>query len=76
MRTASREIESHIANGGDIISIINRVTDAINKSGFFKQGGKKQPQDHKSKQNEKVAQYPQNRAQRRKNKKKSGNGNR
>lgn len=76
VRTASREIESHIANGGDIISIINRVTDAINNSGFFKQGGKKQPQDHKSKQNGKVAQYPQNRAQRRKNKKSRGNGNR
>ena len=74
VQTASKEIEAHISNGGNIIDIISRLTDAINNSGFFKQGGKVQPQDHKSKQNGKATQYPQNRARRRKNKK-SASGN-
>lgn len=76
VQTASKEIETHIANGGNIIDIVSRVTDSINNSGFFKQGGKKQPQDHKGKQSRKVAQYPQNRAQRReKGKNNLANGN-
>lgn len=80
VQTASKEIEAHIANGGNIVDIVIRVTDAINNSGFFKQGGKKQPQDHQKKNN-KVNQYPmnnhaQNRAQRRANSKKHhANGN-
>lgn len=81
VQTASKEIEAHIANGGDIIDIISRLTDVINNSGFFKQGGKAQPQDHQKKNN-KVKQYPannhpQNRAQRRaNNKNRHANGNR
>lgn len=76
VQTASKEIGAHIANGGNIVDIVSRVTDAINDSGFFKQGGKKQPQDHKSKQGGRVTQYPQNRAQRRaNNKNRLANGN-
>lgn len=80
VHTASRELEAHVTNGGNILDIINRATDAINNSGFFKQGGKKQPQDHQKKNN-KVKQYPmnnhpQNRAQRRtNNKNRHANGN-
>lgn len=75
VQTASKEIEAHIANGGNIVDIVSRVTDAINNSGFFKQGGRNHPQDHREKQKEKVTQYPQNREQRRKSKRK-GNGSR
>lgn len=74
--TASRELEAHVMNGGNILDIINGVTDAINNSGFFKQGGKKQPQDHRRKHGGRVTQYPQNRAQRRAiNKNQHANGN-
>lgn len=68
-QTASKELEAHIANGGNIVDIITRTTEAMQKSGFFAQNRQKQPQDHK------VKQYPGNRAQRRANNKKRGNGN-
>lgn len=76
VQTASRELEAHIANGGNIVDIISRTTEAMQKSGFFAQN---RPQDHQKKGG-KVQQYPgnrpQNRAQRRANNKKHGNGNR
>ena len=75
VQNASMEIEAHIANGGNIIEIFTKVSDAINKSGFFGRNRQKQPQDHKGKQGGKVKQYqgndqnntPQNRQQRRAN---------
>lgn len=79
-RTASKELEAHIQNGGNLIDIFNRITEAVNNSGFFNQGGRKQPQDHHGKggkvQNFQNNQRPQNRAQRRQNNKNRGNGNR
>ena len=79
VKTASREIEAHIAGGGNIVELFDGLTFALEKSGFFNQGGKKQPQDHQSK-NGKIQQYqgnqqPQNRAQRRQNNRNRGNGN-
>lgn len=35
--TASREIQEHIQNGGDIGEILTCVTQAVTESGFFKQ---------------------------------------
>lgn len=77
-QTASREIEAHIANGGDIIDVVTRVSEAVKKSGFFSHN---RPQDHRGKGG-KVKQYqrngnrPQNRDQRRANNKNHRNGNR
>lgn len=85
IQNASMEIEAHIANGGNIIEILTKVSDAINKSGFFGRNRQKQPQDHKGKQGGKVKQYPgnnqnrnpQNREQRRaSNRHNRNNGNR
>ena len=52
---ASVMIEKHIQNGGDIGDIMTSVTQAINSSGFFRQG----------QTDEKVQSLPQNRQQRR-----------
>ncbi|MDO5539410.1 MAG: hypothetical protein Q4F83_04970 [Eubacteriales bacterium] len=77
VQTASKELEAHIANGGNIVDIISRTTEAMQKSGFFAQNRQKQPQDHKVKQYPgKNQQYQGNRAQRRANDKNRGNGNR
>lgn len=68
VQTASKELEAHIANGGNIVDIITRTTEAMRKSGFFAQKQAKQPQDHKVKQYPgKNQQYQGNRAQRRAN---------
>ena len=78
VQTASREIESHIANGGNILDILSKVTDAVKNSGFFAQNRQKQPRDHKSKGGGNVKQYPgnnQNRAQRRSNQRNRNNRN-
>lgn len=76
VQTASKELEAHIANGGNIVDIITRTTEAMQKSGFFAQNRQKQPQDHKVKQYPgKNQQYQGNRAQRRANNKNRGNGN-
>lgn len=81
-QTASRELEAHIANGGNIADIITRATESMQKSGFFAQNCQKQPQDHKYKQGNRVTQHPgkqpQNRAQRRANNRNQNrkNGNR
>lgn len=80
LKTASEEIANHINEGNGIAEILNSMIDAVQNSGFFKQGGKKQPQDHQKK-NDKVKQYPtnnypRNRAQRRaNNKNRHANGN-
>lgn len=86
VKTASKEIESHVANGGDIIEILERIMGSMEKSGFF---SKANPKDHQRKGN-KVKQYqnanqtnhgpsrsnyPQNRQQRRSNKKYKGKAN-
>ena len=53
--TASREISAHISKGGNIMDILNPITDEMGKTGFFKRDAdtdkkvKKYPQDHKSK---------------------------
>ena len=52
---ASKEIQEHIQNGGDIGEILRRVTEAVASSGFF------------GKQKEAVREFPQNREQRRNN---------
>ena len=78
VQTASREIESHIANGGNVLDILSKVTDAVTNSGFFAQNRQKQPQDHKSKGGGNVKQYPgnnQNRARRRSNQRNRNNRN-
>lgn len=81
-QTASKELEAHIANGGNIVDIISRTTEALQKSGFFAQNRQKQPQDHKSKQDSRVTRYPgkhpRNRTQRRANNRNQNrkNGNR
>ena len=77
LETASKEIASHIQGGNGIVEIFNSMIDAVQNSGFFKQGGKKQPQDHQKKGSntaQNPANQPQNRAQRRA-KKKRNNGN-
>ena len=51
---ASKEIQAHIENGGNIMDILTGVTSALNSSGFFKRNGK-----------QKVEGFPQNRQQRR-----------
>lgn len=84
VKNASREIEAHISNGGDIAEVFTIVSDVIQNSGFFGRNRQKQPQDHKGKQGGKVKQYPmnsqnnypQNREQRRANNKHNrNNGN-
>ena len=81
-QTATRELEAHIANGGNIADIITRATESMQRSGFFAQNRQKQPQDHKGKQDGRVTQHPgkqpQNRAQRRANNRNQNrkNGNR
>ena len=60
IRSASKEIEKHIAGGGNIVEIMTAVNDAMQSSGFFSQktGEEKQqprpykPQDHKRKGNQ------------------------
>lgn len=42
LKTASREIEAHIANGGNIADILEKITGAVQKSGFFAQKSSKQ----------------------------------
>ena len=47
--TAAREIQKHIEAGGSIVEIMEAVNEAMNESGFFKQGqdkGPKKPMDH------------------------------
>lgn len=56
---ASKEIQAHIENGGNIMDILTGVTSALNSSGFFKRNGK-----------QKVEDFPQNRQQRRHNNRK------
>lgn len=50
--TASRELQEHISNGGNVIDILTAATEAIEDSGFFGQ--------------QKQEQKPMNREQRRK----------
>lgn len=59
---ASKEIQAHIQNGGDIGEILTAVTQAVTNSGFFSQG----PQRGS---NEKTVPYSGNREQRRRNNK-------
>lgn len=77
-KTASEEIEEHIANGGSLADILTSVSRAIESSGFFNQRGRKQPQDHEVKQypGKKQQQHQGNRAQRRASNKNRGNGSR
>ena len=47
---ASREIQAHIANGGNIGDILNEVTKELGRSGFFnqnRQGGNRQQRRNK-----------------------------
>lgn len=76
-KTASGEIEAHIANGGSISDILSSVSRAIENSGFFNQRDARKSQNHKVKQYpESHNQYQGNRAQRRANNKNRGNGSR
>ena len=54
-RVASREIEAHIKAGGNIIEVLEAVTDAMKDSGFFGQSGTERvtpiPRDHQRKKN-------------------------
>ena len=49
-RTASAEIMGHIQNGGNIVDILNSITEAMQESGFFGQrktaSVSQMPQDH------------------------------
>ena len=49
-KTASAEIMGHIQNGGNIIDILNAITEAMQDSGFFGQrktaSVSQMPQDH------------------------------
>ena len=52
--TASREISAHIANGGNIMDIMDPITTEMSRTGFFGQKNaetkvKKYPQDHQKK---------------------------
>ena len=49
--TAGREIQQHILNGGDIATIIDAFTKAVEESGFFNAISNRMPapQDHKRK---------------------------
>ena len=79
VRTASKEIEAHVAKGNSPFEIVEKVLDTINAAGFLSQKGPKQPQDHMGKQGNKVSpyprnnQYPQNRSQRRNHNRNNGN---
>lgn len=61
---ASKEIQEHIQNGGDIGEILNAVTRAVTHSGFFRQNS--------AQENGKTVNY-QNREQRRRNRKNEKN---
>ena len=37
-RSASREIQEHIENGGNIVDILNAISEEMSKSGFFTRG--------------------------------------
>lgn len=56
-KVASREIMDHIQNGGNIIEILNAVTEAMQDSGFFGQretaNVTRMPQDHQRKRKNK-----------------------
>ncbi len=52
--TASKEIEGHIAGGGNIGDLFVAINEGLSESRFFKRGGenrkvKKYPQDHQRK---------------------------
>lgn len=61
-KVASREIMDHIQNGGNIIEILNAVTEAMQDSGFFGQ-----------RETANVTQMPQDHQRKRKNKNRNGN---
>lgn len=58
-KTASKEIEGHIASGGDIAEIFTAISAAMEDSGFLSQNRnktKKFPQDHQRKGTQKKSQ--------------------
>jgi hypothetical protein len=61
-KVASREIMEHIQNGGNIIEILNTVTEAMQDSGFFGQ-----------RETANVMRMPQDHQRKRKNKNRNGN---
>lgn len=61
-KVASREIMDHIQNGGNIIEILNAVTEAMQDSGFFGQ-----------RETANVMRMPQDHQRKRKNKNRNGN---
>jgi hypothetical protein len=61
-KVASREIMDHIQNGGNIIEILNAVTEAMQDSGFFGQ-----------RETANVTRMPQDHQRKRKNKNRNGN---
>ena len=61
-KVASREIMEHIQNGGNIIEILNTVTEAMQDSGFFGQ-----------RETANVTRMPQDHQRKRKNKNRNGN---
>lgn len=61
-KVASREIMGHIQNGGNIIEILNAVTEAMQDSGFFGQ-----------RETANVTRMPQDHQRKRKNKNRNGN---
>ena len=61
-KVASREIMDHIQKGGNIIEILNAVTEAMQDSGFFGQ-----------RETANVTRMPQDHQRKRKNKNRNGN---
>ena len=51
-RSASREIQEHIENGGNIVDILNAISNEMSKSGFFTRGANR-PQNQERRQNRK-----------------------
>jgi hypothetical protein len=61
--TASREIEAHIAGGGNIGELFAAINEALTESRFFKRSGenqkvKKYPQDHQRKNDRRNNTHP------------------
>ena len=59
LATASREIQAHIQNGGNVMDILNSFTAAVDNSGFFgqtRENRKAIPMDHQKKQNHRKSQ--------------------
>ena len=50
---ASREIQAHLVNGGDLVGIMTSVTQAVQNSGFFRQSGEEVPQNREQRRRSK-----------------------